>query len=195
VEACLNLPEERYATMSNTTIIPLRQPNTIEDSLTAVLRSGARRLLAQAIEAEAEAFLTEMQDRRLADGRERMVRHGHGPERLVQTGIGPVAVRRVKLRDRGTEVYKSALDLSDTVRSGSSQWPGGGWLVGQRCRQDLRLPAHRYAAMGLDRIASGKRLALVPLTAHRGLPAPCRSKSVRHCPTGRTQVSTRLAVF
>jgi putative transposase len=89
--------------MSNTTVIPLRQPNTIEDSLTAVLRSGARRLLAQAIEAEAEAFLTEMQDRRLADGRERMVRHGHGPERLVQTGIGPVAVRRVKLRDRGTE--------------------------------------------------------------------------------------------
>ncbi len=38
---------------------------------------------------------------RLPDGRERLVRHGHGPERLVQTGIGSVAVRRVKLRDRG----------------------------------------------------------------------------------------------
>jgi transposase-like protein len=68
--------------------------------LTAVLRDGARRLLAQAVEAEAEAFLTSMQDARLADGRERIVRHGHGPERVIQTGIGPVEVRRVKLRDR-----------------------------------------------------------------------------------------------
>jgi transposase-like protein len=85
---------------SNSTVVPLRQPDGIEDSLTAVLRSGARRLLAQAIEAEAEAFLAEMKGLRLPDGRERIVRHGHGPERPVQTGIGPVAVRRVKLRDR-----------------------------------------------------------------------------------------------
>jgi transposase-like protein len=58
-------------------------------------------LLAQAVEAEAEAFLAEMKGVRLPDGRERVVRHGHGPERLVQTGIGPVPVRRAKLRDRG----------------------------------------------------------------------------------------------
>ena len=87
--------------MSDTTVVPLRQPDTIEDPLTAVLRSGARRLLAQAIEAEAEAFLATMKGARLPDGRERVVRHGHAPERLVQTGIGPVAVRRAKIRDRG----------------------------------------------------------------------------------------------
>ncbi len=87
--------------MSNSTVIPLRQPDTVDDPLTAVLRSGARRLLAQAIEAEADAFLAAMRGERLADGRERVVRHGHGPERQVQTGIGPVAVQRVKLRDRG----------------------------------------------------------------------------------------------
>jgi putative transposase len=86
---------------SSSTVVSLRQPETIDDPLTAVLRSGARRLLAQAVEAEAEAFLAAMQDTRLADGRERLVRHGHGPEREVQTGIGPVAVQRVKLRDRG----------------------------------------------------------------------------------------------
>ena len=86
---------------SDGTVIALRQPDDVDDLLTAVLRSGARRLLAQAIEAEAEAFLATMKDRRLPDGRERVVRHGHGPERTVQTGIGPVAVRRVKLRDRG----------------------------------------------------------------------------------------------
>ncbi len=39
--------------MSTTDVVPLHQPETIEDSLTAVLRAGARRLLAQAIEAEA----------------------------------------------------------------------------------------------------------------------------------------------
>jgi putative transposase len=88
---------------SDSTVIPLRQPEEIDDPLTTVLRRGARRLLAQAIEAEAEAFLASMKDMRLADGRERIVRHGHGPERLVQTGIGPVAVRRVKLRDRGAD--------------------------------------------------------------------------------------------
>jgi putative transposase len=86
---------------SDTTVVPLRQPEAVEDPLTAVLRSGARRLLAQAVEAEAEAFLAEMRGLQLPDGRERLVRHGHGPERLVQTGIGPVLVRRVKLRDRG----------------------------------------------------------------------------------------------
>jgi putative transposase len=54
--------------MSNTTVISLRQPDTIDDPLTAVLRNGARRLLAQAIEAEAEAFLAALKDTRLAEG-------------------------------------------------------------------------------------------------------------------------------
>lgn len=87
--------------MNDTTVVPLRQPETVDDPLTAVLRNGARRLLAQAIEAEADAFLASMKEMQLPDGRDRLVRHGHGPERLVQTGIGAVAVRRVKLRDRG----------------------------------------------------------------------------------------------
>ena len=85
----------------NSTVISLRQPDVLEDPLTAVLRSGARRLLAQAVEAEAEAFLATMKDMQLPDGRERLVRHGLGPERAIQTGIGPVEVQRVKLRDRG----------------------------------------------------------------------------------------------
>ena len=85
---------------SDSSVVPLRQPDAVDDPLTAVLREGARRLLTQAVEAEAEAFLASLRDARLPDGRERMVRHGHGPERVIQTGIGPVEVRRVKLRDR-----------------------------------------------------------------------------------------------
>src|SRR5215208_4847375 len=74
--------------MGDPPVTPPRQPNTIEDPLTAVLRSGARRLLAQAVEAEAEAFQAEMKGLRMPDGRDRVVRHGHAQERLVQTGVG-----------------------------------------------------------------------------------------------------------
>ena len=42
-----------------------------------------------------------MKEARLPDGRDRVVRHGLGPERVIQTGIGPVEVQRIKLRDRG----------------------------------------------------------------------------------------------
>jgi putative transposase len=41
-----------------------------------------------------------MTDHRRAVGRARFVRHGHGPERAIQTGIGPLGVQRVKVRDR-----------------------------------------------------------------------------------------------
>ncbi|MBQ0821227.1 IS256 family transposase [Microvirga sp. HBU67558] len=84
-----------------TNIVRLRQPDIIDDPLTDILRAGARKLLAQAIESEAEAYLASMRDLKLPDGRERLVRHGHGPERTLQTGIGPVEVSRVKIRDRG----------------------------------------------------------------------------------------------
>ena len=100
-----------------TSIVRLRQPDEIDDPLTEVLRTGARRLLAQAVEMEAEAFLAAMQDLRLPDGRARLVRHGHGPEREIQTGIGPVPVERVKIRDRG------ASDATDRVRFSSAILP------------------------------------------------------------------------
>ncbi len=103
--------------MSDSIVVAFRQPDTIEDPLTAVLRSGARRLLAQAVEAEAEAFLAEMKGLRLPDGRERIVRHGHGPQRQVQTGIGPVAVQRVRLRDR------SAGEAGERIRFTSTLLP------------------------------------------------------------------------
>jgi transposase-like protein len=84
-------------------VVRLRQPDEIDDPLTAILRAGARRLLEQAIEAEVESFLASFKDLKLPDGRDRVVRHGHGPERAIQTGIGPVEVRRAKVRDRGAD--------------------------------------------------------------------------------------------
>ena len=100
---------------SNSSVVSLRQPDTIEDPLTAILRSGARRLLAQAIEAEADAFLATMKGMQLADGRDSVVRHGHGPERQVQTGIGPVAVQRVRLRDHGIDPAAEGIRFTSAI--------------------------------------------------------------------------------
>jgi len=88
---------------TDSTVLAFQHPDELDDPLTSVLRDGARRLLAQAIEAEAEGFLAAMQEERLGDGRARLVRHGHGPERTIQTGIGPVPVKRTRLRDRGAD--------------------------------------------------------------------------------------------
>ena len=98
-----------------TNIVRLRYPDEIDDPLTEVLRVGARRLLAQAVEMEAEAFLSAMQDLRLPDGRTRLVRHGHGPEREIQTGIGPVPVARVRIRDRGATSPEERIRFSSTI--------------------------------------------------------------------------------
>ena len=55
----------------------------------------------QAIEAEVETFLTAHGSLVDEQGRRRLVRNGHAPERQIQTGIGPLEVRRPKVRDRG----------------------------------------------------------------------------------------------
>ncbi len=100
---------------TSTNVVRLRQPDEIDDPLTDVLRAGARRLLSQAVELEAEAFLAGMRDLRLPDGRDRLVRHGHGPERIIQTGIGPVAVSRVKIRDRGAATDQDRVRFSSSI--------------------------------------------------------------------------------
>jgi len=48
------------------------------------LRNGARALLARAVEAEVADFLDEHADLKTADGRQRVVSHGHLPEREVE---------------------------------------------------------------------------------------------------------------
>ena len=78
----------------------LSQPSTFSDPLTEVLRSGARSLLARAVEAEVAGFLDGHSEARTEEGRRRLVRHGHLPEREIMTGIGPVAVRAPRVRDR-----------------------------------------------------------------------------------------------
>ena len=86
--------------MTDTNVFQLSQPGTFADPLTEVLRNGARALLAQAVEAEVAALLSCHADKLTDDGRQRLVRHGHLPEREIVTGVGPVAVRCPRVRDR-----------------------------------------------------------------------------------------------
>src|SRR3984957_20696976 len=92
-------------------VVPLRHPDEIDDPLTNILRTGARQLLAQAVEIEAETFLAAMKDLKLADGRDRVVRHGQGPTRTIQTGIGPVDVNRVSFAIAGRPATASGFVL------------------------------------------------------------------------------------
>jgi transposase-like protein len=86
--------------VTNDSVFKLAQPGTFSDPLTEVLRCGARALLSQAIEAEVAAFLECHAEACTKDGRRRLVRHGHLPEREIMTGIGPVAVCAPRVRDR-----------------------------------------------------------------------------------------------
>ena len=99
----------------DTTVIPFRQPDAIEDPLTEVAREGARRMLAQVLIAEADAFVALWKDLKLPDGRDRIVRHGHGPQRAIQTGVGPIEVRRTKVRDRGDVGTKEKIRFTSAI--------------------------------------------------------------------------------
>src|SRR6478609_4660154 len=78
-------------------IVPLP---TGHDVLTEVLRDGARRMLARAIEAEVAAWIDERSHLKDDAGRRQVVRNGHLPERSIQTGIGPIEVQQPRVRDR-----------------------------------------------------------------------------------------------
>jgi transposase-like protein len=108
--------------MHEHTTIPFPPPQLItEDPFTEVVRQGAQRLLAQAIEAEVAMFLARYADRRDAQGRHAVVRNGSLPEREVHTGIGAVRVKVPRVRDRsGTGLrFHSAL-LPPYVRRSQS---------------------------------------------------------------------------
>ena len=78
--------------------------------------------MAQAVEAEVADFLGKHADLTTAGGHQRVVRHGHLPEFEVMTGIGPVAVRQPRVRDREA-------DATDPDRIRFSPGDGGKLLA------------------------------------------------------------------
>src|SRR3954469_9548946 len=85
------------ASTTDIRIVPLTK---CQHALTDIPRDGARRLLAEAIEAEVAAWIDAHAHLKDPAGRRQVVRNGHLPERAIQTGLGPIAVQQPRVHDR-----------------------------------------------------------------------------------------------
>lgn len=112
--------------MSKNTVVPFRRPADAEpvgtnDPLTDLLRDGARKLIAEAVDIELQGFLAQYEDKRLEGGQRAVVRNGYQPERSLQTGIGPVPVKVPKVRDRsGSGIKFNSLFVPPYLRKTKS---------------------------------------------------------------------------
>jgi putative transposase len=91
-------------------------PLPVADALTEVLRSGARKLLQQAVEAEVAEYIARHRGLKDERARQRVVRNGYLPERTIQTGIGDVPVKAPRVRDREGELKFSSSLLPPYLR-------------------------------------------------------------------------------
>lgn len=81
----------------NSAVVSLPVP--ARDVLTSILRQGAQRMLAQAIEDEVGEWIQTHQQID-AHGRRQVVRNGFLPERTIVTGLGEIAVKQPRVHDR-----------------------------------------------------------------------------------------------
>lgn len=87
--------------MSKSKIVAFKKLGDIsEDPLTDLLRSGARKLIVDAVELELQELLNHYSHQKNEFGHKQIVRNGYLPEREIQTGVGPVKVRVPKIRDK-----------------------------------------------------------------------------------------------
>ena len=87
--------------MQESTTLPIAGPMPgTRDVLTELLRDGARRLLAEAIEAEVTAWIDAHAHLKDQAGHRQVVRNGFLPERKIQTGLGDVEVKQPRVHDR-----------------------------------------------------------------------------------------------
>src|ERR1700756_941281 len=101
--------------LKDSTVIPFRQPDAFHEPRRKFAQERARRMLAQGLIAEADAFVAMWKDLKLPDGRDRVVRHGHGPQRAIQTGVGPIEIRRAKVRDRADVAAEEKIRFTSSI--------------------------------------------------------------------------------
>ena len=89
--------------MENSNVIELAGRDAIVDPLTDLLRTGAEKLIYQAVEAELQELLALHSQYRTETGHAGVVRNGFLPARELQTNLGPVTVRIPKVRSRTGE--------------------------------------------------------------------------------------------
>jgi len=71
-----------------------------QDVLTGVLRQGAQRMLAQAVDAEVAEWIEAHRDLRDEAGHRQVVRNGRLPKRTILSGVGPIEVEQPRVLDR-----------------------------------------------------------------------------------------------
>jgi putative transposase len=76
--------------------------------LDAIVREGARRMLAAALEAEVDDYLAAHAAERDEGGRRLVVRNGHARQREVTTAAGSVVVRAPRVNDRRVDPVTDA---------------------------------------------------------------------------------------
>ena len=86
--------------MPKSTLKTVSEPVMETDPLHELIRNGARKLINEAVQAELSQLLTQLSTSTDEHGRQAVVRNGYLPERTVQTGVGDVAIKVPKVRDR-----------------------------------------------------------------------------------------------
>lgn len=102
--------------MAKDNVIQLKKPEPfIDDPITDILRTGARKLLAEALEDEIEGFLSQYRNLKDDLNHQRVVRNGYLPEREIQTGIGPIPVKVPRARDSQTDQGSEPIRFSSSL--------------------------------------------------------------------------------
>ena len=102
--------------MQKDSVIELKKPEPfVDDPVTDILRTGAKKLLVEALEVEIENFLSQYADLKNNQGLVRVARNGYLPEREIQTGIGPVAVKVPRIRDRQPENESERIRFTSSI--------------------------------------------------------------------------------
>ncbi|MBX3433674.1 MAG: transposase [Pirellulales bacterium] len=95
--------------MAEVTTESLPFPGSSRDALSEILKQGAQRMLACAIEAEVGEWIDSRARVTDEQGRRQVVRNGYLPERTIATGLGELAVRQPRVHDRRTNASREKL--------------------------------------------------------------------------------------
>ena len=70
----------------------------------AIVRDGARKMFAAALQAEVAAYVEQFADQVDEDGRRLVVRNGYHQPRTAVTSVGAVEVKAPRVNDKGADL-------------------------------------------------------------------------------------------
>jgi len=91
------------------------EPEKWKLDLEEIVRRGAQRMLARALEGEVEEFVERYGDVRDEEGCRQVLRNGFLPEREILTGAGVLSVKQPRVRDRRGVDHPEAVHFSSTI--------------------------------------------------------------------------------